>query len=140
MSKKQKGSSKPQEIVQVQDLIPTRESILLEENKRLQLELNELKNKIENNSKKKEQAIKLIITDEELIAQVQLERLKYKAMEQELTIEEIKKYDLLVKNKRLVEGNSTFNADYKKLPDNVSDEELVQIAATPVKETHEQEE
>jgi cell division septum initiation protein DivIVA len=139
VSKKQKGSSKL-EIVQVQDLVPTRESILLDENKRLQLELNELKNKIEQNAKKKETPIKLIVTDEELIAQVQLERLKYKALEQELTIEEIKKYDLLVKNKRLVEGNSTFNADYKKLPDNVTDEELIQIAATPVKEKHEQEE
>lgn len=123
--------SKTEEIIGVETLVPTRESILLEENKKLQLEINKLK---EGAKPKSTTAPRLILSDEELIAQLQLERIKFKALEQELTLEEIKKYDLLVKNKRLAEGNATVVADYKKLPDNVSDADLLQIASGQIKE------
>lgn len=43
------------------------------------------------------------ITDEEIIAEQQLQRLKTKAQSGELTLEEVKKFDLLVKNKRLAQ-------------------------------------
>lgn len=47
------------------------------------------------------------LTDEEVIAELQLQRLKTKAQHSELTLEETKKFDLLVKNKRLAQGNAT---------------------------------
>lgn len=97
--------------------------LLLEENKRLQQEINTL-------TSSKQSKLKIDYSDEEIIAHMQLERLRMKAMEQELTLEEIKKYDLLVKNKRLSEDKSTINADYKKLPENIDDESLIQIAAS----------
>lgn len=97
--------------------------LLLEENKRLQEEINTL-------TSSKQSKLKIEYSDEEIIAHMQLERLRMKAMEQELTLEEIKKYDLLVKNKRLSEDKSTINADYKKLPENIDDDSLIQIAAS----------
>ena len=129
MSAPRKKSSKEEAILDVKALAPTREDILLEENKKLQLEINKLRE-----AARPKPASKLILSDEELIAQLQLERIKFKALEQELTLEEIKKYDLLVKNKRLAEGNPTVVADYKKLPENVSEEELIQIASGQIKE------
>jgi len=110
--------------------------MLLEENKRLQEEINKLQLKI-----KQLQSGVTHVSDEELIANAQLERLKMKAMEQELTLEEIKKFDLLVKNKKLSEANTTsLPAEYKNLPEDINDSELLQIAslsssdAVPVKE------
>lgn len=110
--------------------------MLLEENKRLQEEINKLQLKI-----KQLQSGVTHVSDEELIANTQLERLKMKAMEQELTLEEIKKFDLLVKNKKLSEANTTsLPAEYKNLPEDINDSELLQIAslsssdAVPVKE------
>ena len=93
---------------------------LISENKKLQQELNQLKNP---------KPEKVLLSDETIIAELQLSRLKQKAFAGELTSEEIKKYDLLVKNKKLAEGNPTIIADYKKLPENVSEDELVLIAS-----------
>lgn len=62
------------------------------------------------------------VSDEEMIALRQLENLKLIAMSRDLTLEEIKKYDLLVKNKRLSQGSPTqIEAEFTKLPDNVTD-------------------
>lgn len=47
------------------------------------------------------------MSDEELIADIQLRKLAEKAKFQELNLEEIKRYDLLVKNKRLAQGKAT---------------------------------
>lgn len=104
-------------------VLKVQNELLLEENKRLQEEINTL-------TSSKQSKLKIDYSDEEIIAHMQLERLRMKAMEQELTLEEIKKYDLLVKNKRLSEDKSTINADYKKLPENIDDESLIQIAAS----------
>lgn len=99
--------------------------MLLEENKRLQEEINKLQLKI-----KQLQSGVTHVSDEELIANAQLERLKMKAMEQELTLEEIKKFDLLVKNKKLSEANSSaIPANYERLPENIDDESLLQLAS-----------
>lgn len=117
----------------VKSLAISREDILLEENKKLQLEINRLQKQLAEVRQPKS-STRLIITDEDLITQTQLERIKFKAMEQELTLEEIKKFDLLVKNKKLSEGNPTVIADYKKLPDDVKEEDLIRLAAVPLKE------
>ena len=72
------------------------------------------------------------IAPEEVIASTQLEKLKQKALYQDLTLEEIKKFDLLVKNKRLTNGDSTENASYRVLPvrNEVNEAILLEMAAT----------
>lgn len=52
-------------------------------------------------------AITMHISDEELIADIQLRKLKEDAKMRKLTLEECKIFDLLVKNKRLAQGNAT---------------------------------
>jgi hypothetical protein len=75
------------------------------------------------------------LPDEELISNSQLERLKHAAMNRELSLEEVKKFDLLVKNKRLAQGETTtIVADYKNLPANLQKTELIKIASKKVSE------
>lgn len=76
--------------------------------------------------------IQQIITDEEMIALKQLAFLKVKALKSELTLDELKAFDILVKNKRLFEDKSTDNVGTALLRD-VSQSELLQIAASPLK-------
>lgn len=72
------------------------------------------------------------ISDEEMIALRQLESLKLSAMTRELTLEEIKKYDLLVKNKRLAQGNPTqIDAEFERLPSDTT--ELKKLASRKIK-------
>ncbi len=72
------------------------------------------------------------ISDEEMIALRQLESLKLTAMSRDLTLEEIKKYDLLVKNKRLAQGNPTqIDAEFERLPSDPS--ELKKLASKKIK-------
>jgi len=77
----------------------------------------------------------LDLTDEEIISNMQLQKLKDKALMNELSLEEIKKFDLLVKNKRLAQGVSTINvSEYKKLPPDLSKADLIQIASQSLPE------
>lgn len=77
----------------------------------------------------------LVLTDEEIIAEFQLKALKAAAMTRDLTLDEVKRYDLLVKNKRLAQGNATtIDGSTKKLPANLSVGELMQIASNKTKE------
>src|SRR6266850_6895060 len=61
------------------------------------------------------------ISDEEIIAEIQLQKLKDSARQRELTLDEIRKFDLLVKNKRLAQGSATeIEGKVKTLPKNLS--------------------
>lgn len=53
--------------------------------------------------------VKTEITPEEHIAELQLERLRGAAEMRSLTLEEARMYDILVKNKRLAQDQSTIN-------------------------------
>lgn len=73
------------------------------------------------------------LADEELISNAQLDRLKNAALNRELSLEEVKKFDLLVKNKRLAQGDSTtIISDYKSLPPGIQKPELIRIASKKV--------
>lgn len=74
----------------------------------------------------------LDVTNEQAICELQLERLKRAALDRELTLEETKKMDLLIKNLYLAKGQSTaiINAQYKKVESEISDAQLVDIATT----------
>lgn len=72
------------------------------------------------------------VTDEEMIALKQLERLKEAAQIRPLSLEEVRIYDLLVKNKRLAQGSATDIMDTVKLPQDKK--ELMKIASKKIKD------
>lgn len=75
----------------------------------------------------KESNIVTSVTPEEEIAHLQLERLRKAAQTRTLTLEETRMFDLLVKNKRLAQDESTINLSKASYRD-VSDAALLQIA------------
>jgi hypothetical protein len=76
------------------------------------------------------------ISDEEIIALRQLEFLKQASQMRPLSLEETKIYDLLVKNKRLSQGDSTGIIDTVKLPKEKA--KLLEIASKKINEPQEQ--
>lgn len=75
--------------------------------------------------------IAINITDEELIADIQLRKLKEQARIRELTLDEIRKFDLLVKNKRLAQGNAT-EIEGRTLSKELPKKQLLQIASKKI--------
>jgi NADH dehydrogenase/NADH:ubiquinone oxidoreductase subunit G len=69
-------------------------------------------------------------TAEEEIALEQLQRLRAIARERQLTLEETKIYDILVKNKRLTQDESTVNLSKAQYRD-ISAADLLQLASGP---------
>lgn len=65
--------------------------------------------------------------DEEVICRIQIAMLRTKAQEREMTLEETKRFDLLVKNLSLIEERKIANA--KEVPSlEVSDAQLLALA------------
>jgi predicted nucleic acid-binding Zn-ribbon protein len=71
-----------------------------------------------------------VVNDEEVIAIKQLELLKQASQIRPLSLEEVRIYDLLVKNKRLAQGDSTNIVDTVKLPKDKA--QLIKIASRKV--------
>jgi predicted nucleic acid-binding Zn-ribbon protein len=82
--------------------------------------------------KKETSKLSAPVSAEEEIAQVQLEKLRLTAKTRTLTLEEVRTFDLLVKNKRLVLDESTINLGKNSYRD-VGDAELLKLAAAEVK-------
>lgn len=77
--------------------------------------------------KKSETKLVTSVAPEEEIAHLQLERLRQAAKARTLTLEETRMFDLLVKNKRLAQDESTINLSKAHYRD-ISSEDLIQIA------------
>lgn len=88
--------------------------------------------KLLNNNFSSDGLIAIHMTDEELIADIQLRKLKEQAQSRDLNLDEIKKFDLLVKNKRLAQGNATVIESQKTHLQALSKSELIQIASRPI--------
>lgn len=72
---------------------------------------------------------KIVVSPEQAICEIQIKKLQQQALIRELTLEETKRLDLLVKNLYLAKGQATaVIADARALPDNMSEAELVQLA------------
>jgi len=71
--------------------------------------------------------VKILPSSEREIAEIQLARLQEISRNRNLTLEEIKMYDLLVKNLMLIKGKPT-SINGKNKVDNLSDAELLNIA------------
>lgn len=69
-------------------------------------------------------------SDEEIIATKQLELIANEARIRPLTLDEIKKYDLLVKNKRLAQGNATTIEGKKSNVKELGKVDLLKLAAS----------
>lgn len=69
------------------------------------------------------------ISDEEEIASIQLQKIKLLSRERALSLEEIKMYDLLVKNLKLAKGEVTDIQGHKSLS-KTSKPDLIRLAAT----------
>src|ERR1700676_4643962 len=74
--------------------------------------------------KKEKDKISVVVSAEEEVAALQLERLRQAAQNRTLTLEEVRMFDLLVKNKRLVLDESTINLGKNQYRD-VEDAELL---------------
>ena len=70
------------------------------------------------------------MSDEEEIASIQLEKIKQISRERKLTLEEVKQYDLLVKNKRLSQGDVTNINGVTSLSKSLAKKDLIKIAGT----------
>lgn len=76
--------------------------------------------------------IVLQLSDEELIADIQLRKIREAAKNRDLTLDEIKKFDLLVKNKRLAKGDATVIETKKNQFDHLNKKEIIQIASQKI--------
>lgn len=70
------------------------------------------------------------VQDEEMIAEMQLQKLKSLAQNRELTLEEARKFEIYSKIKQNVNKNRTITPQFQRLPDNTSKTDLLQIAGT----------
>jgi len=102
--------------------------LLQEQIKELQQENNELKNKLATLQSNNLPSFGGRISSEELICVEQIEMLRSKSIGRELTLEEVKKLDLLNKNLRLAREQATQVIDTIEYA-NISEEELENIAS-----------
>jgi phosphopantetheine adenylyltransferase len=71
---------------------------------------------------------KIVVSPEQAICEIQIKKLQQQALIRELTLEETKRLDLLVKNLYLAKGQATAVIQTERLPDQVTEAELVAIA------------
>lgn len=75
----------------------------------------------------------LLLSDVELITTQQINKLKQASMTRELTLDEVKRLDLLVKNQNLARGEATEIPGKQKSVKGKSASQLIQIAKQPIK-------
>lgn len=75
---------------------------------------------------------RVIVTPEEALIESQINILQNRSLGQELTLEDVKKLDLLLKNKNIIKSHDeTIKADSKKVDKkSLSKAELIQIASS----------
>ena len=74
----------------------------------------------------------IIKSTEQVICEMEIERLKQTAMNRILTLEETKRFDLLVKNLYLSRGDTKdLEVDFTQLPPGITEATLLKIASIP---------
>jgi hypothetical protein len=70
---------------------------------------------------------------EQLICEIQITKLKSKSFERELTLEETKRLEILIRSLYLIKekGEGELTAEFKSLTESISVENLAQIASRP---------
>lgn len=110
---------------------------LTEENASLKKEIEHLKSLLAGSTKLIEPTIEeteneIAVSNEQAIIEMQIQKMKTDAMSRQLTLEETKRLDLLIKNLHLVKGQST-EIVTNKFTGAFSEADLVKIATTPDK-------
>jgi hypothetical protein len=72
-------------------------------------------------------------SNEELLCESQIKRLKEYAFSRELTLEEVKKMDLLVKNLNLARGKNTSIVGKSKKNKDITDAQLIEVVKNETK-------
>lgn len=98
---------------------------LMSENKSLKEKNEHLENIV-----KKQIQDSMRLSPEEMICLEQIDRLKSKSRDRELTLEEAKKLDILVRNLKLIREESTIVVSHSD-PSGIKESELVAIARGP---------
>lgn len=80
-------------------------------------------------------ATKIILSDMEVICMKQIANLKSLSMARDLTLDEVKRLDLLNKNLRLAQSEpTTIEGEFKPLSKDITAEQLMQIASKRIEE------
>lgn len=108
-------------------------TLILEEKSKLAEEVEHLKNLLQSSLPvlKTEPVEKIRIQDEEMICLMQIQKLKESSMARTLTLEEVKKLDLLHKNLKLARGENTVIVNKARDVQETPERELIEIAASP---------
>ena len=109
---------------------------LTTENQKLKAELEHIKTLLAGSVpliEKQPELPKIEVSAEQAICEMQIKKLQQTAMQRELTLEETKRLDLLIKNLYLSKGQSTQIVENKINPGAYSDAELMSIASQPEK-------
>lgn len=79
--------------------------------------------------------IKIDISDEELICDMEIRKLRERSYRQELSLEDTKKLDLLVKNKQAIQSHNKSKKPIKKnILRDVSESDIITLARTSLPE------
>lgn len=102
---------------------------LIKQIQTLQAEIEHLKTLLGDATPVLEEKPPLVVSDEQAICEIQIKKLQTAAMQRELTLEETKRLDLLVKNLYLAKGQSTQIVTNNFNPGAFTNEELINIAS-----------
>lgn len=92
-------------------------------------EIEELKKHLDSLTPHLGKISKITVSDEEVIANVQLQRIKEAALTRALSMEESKIFDIMVKNKKLAQGDASDVINVNGLSKELKKEDLIKIAA-----------
>lgn len=108
---------------------------LRQENKALNKTIDKLMNELDKaRNVQRPKAVKIELTPEQRILEMQIMRLEALSQERALTLDETRMLDIHIKNKRLLDDKSTINAEYKNLLNDIPEDELLRIAESVEKE------
>lgn len=102
-------------------------SKLKKENKALNTTVSQLLKEVDRLRDNDKFVPEIITTPEQELLETQILKLNTISRTRDLNLEEVKKLDLLIKNKRLLQKKSTSNNEII-LPERLSDDELMRIA------------
>ena len=104
-----------------------------QENQELKQKIEHLEELVQNTTDLKAKEVSRIdYTPEQIICQIQIEKLRSKSFERELTLEETKRLEILIKSLYLIKekGTAKVSAEFKKLTESLSIENLAEIATS----------
>lgn len=124
-----KGELEQKEFIKAQHKSLT---VLLEKNKKLEEELTHLKMLLinSNNLLEAHQVERIIVTPEQALVDSQIELIRNRSLHTEMDLEEVKKFEILIKAKKLLkEDSNTIKATAKKVE--ASNAELLALVKKP---------